>query len=198
MLRVIYFTSDQHFGHTNVIKYCNRPFQDVVEMNQELVRRHNVIVKAEDTVFHLGDFSMHPRAVAEFLPQLAGQHHLIMGNHDAIHPCNKRWTKKAGLLTRQYRDAGFLSVQLNMEFDAMGYGVQLNHMPYLSQEPGEHGLKHLDYRPKDQGAWLLHGHVHTQWKQRGRMINVGVDAWAYTPVSLPEIVELIKQGPQNL
>lgn len=193
-----FFTSDQHFGHTNVIKYCNRPFASIEEMNAELVRRHNAIVKPEDTVFHLGDFSLHHRAVTEFLPQLNGQHHLIMGNHDSLHPVNRRWSNKAGMLQALYRDAGFRTVQLSMEFDAMGYGVQLNHMPYLEQEPGEHGLKHLEYRPKDRGAWLLHGHVHTQWKQKGRMLNVGVDQWAYAPVSLEEIVALIKEGPQNL
>lgn len=91
-----------------------------------------------------------------------------------------------------YKDAGFLAINLEMEVDAMGYGVKLCHLPYAGDHTPE--LRYPQYRPKDDGAWLLHGHVHTAWKQLGKQINVGVDQWSFAPVSLPEIVEIIKRG----
>ena len=51
-----YFTADTHFGHGNIIKYCNRPFKNHLEMDDELIRRWNNVVSNEDEVYHLGDF----------------------------------------------------------------------------------------------------------------------------------------------
>ena len=53
----VWFTSDTHFWHDNIIRFCNRPFESVVEMNEELIRRWNETVPADGVVFHLGDFS---------------------------------------------------------------------------------------------------------------------------------------------
>ena len=52
-----FFTSDTHFGHENIIKYCGRPFKDVEKMNERLIKNWNEVVKDTDTIFHLGDFS---------------------------------------------------------------------------------------------------------------------------------------------
>lgn len=76
----IFFTSDTHFGHKNIIKYCNRPFNDVNEMNEILISRWNSKVNPDDLVYHLGDFSM--RAVPEIRKRLNGDICLIRGNHD--------------------------------------------------------------------------------------------------------------------
>lgn len=54
----------------------------------------------------------------------------------------------------------------------------------------------VDCRPADRGRWLLYGHVHERWLQRGRMINVGVDAWSYRPVSEEELSRLLVSGPR--
>jgi calcineurin-like phosphoesterase family protein len=61
----IYFSSDHHFSHSNVIKYCNRPYTSVQEMNEDLIQRWNNQVKPEDTVYYLGDFSLGKNAVRE-------------------------------------------------------------------------------------------------------------------------------------
>ena len=53
-----FFTADEHYGHTNIIKYCRRPFSTVQDMDRELVRRHNEVVKDSDTVIHAGDFTL--------------------------------------------------------------------------------------------------------------------------------------------
>lgn len=79
----IWFTSDTHFCHANVIKYCNRPFADVHEMNRELVRRWNDRVALRDTVYHLGDFAFGPKpAIAAWRRRLNGRIILVRGNHD--------------------------------------------------------------------------------------------------------------------
>ena len=59
-------------------------------------------------------------------------------------------------------------------------------------------LKFMQHRPKDDGGWLLHGHIHEKWRQNGRQINVGVDAWNFAPVSDDTICEMIKAGPARI
>lgn len=185
----IWFTSDQHYDHNNIIKYSNRPFATVGEMNEELIRRHNALVKADDIVYHLGDFSLNKQAPVKYLSRLNGEHHLIMGNHDWCHPaCGK---SKVDFYRAMYSDAGFQSIQESLMIDILDQEVLLHHMPYLDQEPGEHGIKHAKYRPIDKGLWLLHGHVHTAWKIKDRMINIGIDQWDYAPVSLQQIEAII-------
>lgn len=58
-----------------------------------------------------------------------------------------------------------------------------------AQEP-----KHLNFRPEDDGMWLLHGHIHEKRKTKGRMINVGVDVWDFYPTPITEIEKIIRQA----
>ena len=74
---MIYFTSDTHFGHANIIKYCKRPFANVDEMNIALVAAWNAKVKPEDTVYHLGDVTFKR---LDMVPLLNGTKILIRGN----------------------------------------------------------------------------------------------------------------------
>ena len=79
----IFYISDTHFGHKNVLKYDNRPYFTVAEMDADLIRRWNNAVKPTDTVYHLGDFSwLKPAEESEILQQLNGTKILIRGNHD--------------------------------------------------------------------------------------------------------------------
>lgn len=80
-----WFTSDTHFWHQNIIKYCNRPWKTAEEMNDGMVERWNSVVGKYDTVFHLGDFSFGNRAKVESVfNRLNGKINLIMGNHDRL------------------------------------------------------------------------------------------------------------------
>ena len=193
---MIYFSADHHFGHKNIIKYCDRPFSSVDEMNEEMVARWNARVDPQDTVYYLGDLSLSKAAVSLFVPRLHGEKHLIMGNHDLCHPLHK---KKAETGRQVYLESGFKTLELSGAMEIAGHLVHLNHMPYRmeptrEEEVGRGGEiveKYSTYRPTDRGLWLLHGHVHEKWKTKGRMINVGVDVWDYYPVSLSEIEKII-------
>lgn len=76
-----WFTSDTHFGHENIIKYCNRPFKSVEHMNEELISRWNSKVKKEDIVFHIGDFGINSDN-QKIMKRLNGHIIWIKGNHD--------------------------------------------------------------------------------------------------------------------
>lgn len=168
-----WFTSDTHFGHKGVIEYCKRPFEDVEEMNAELIRRWNVCVKPEDTVYHLGDFSfVGSVATKEIISNLNGGIILIRGNHDS----------------KPHR---FFKVILPSLMISIGkFSVNLSHYPYAGETTDERDF--TDRQLKDEGYPLLHGHVHCEWKTKKNMINVGVDQWAFAPVSEQEIQELLE------
>ena len=81
----LFFTSDTHFGHNNILKLGNkRPFNTIEEHDQTLIDNWNKVVGKGDIVFHLGDFSMNydQEKIENTLKQLNGQKHLILGNHD--------------------------------------------------------------------------------------------------------------------
>lgn len=183
-----WFTSDQHFGHKNILTYSKRPFADVDEMTEELVRRHNERVRPGDVVYQLGDFSMSDRYVRPILERLNGRHILVPGNHDGCHSCHRGFEG----VTIRYLKLGFAEVLQRTTLDFEGEIVKVEHLPYAGS--GEFKEKYLEHRPIDDGGWLLHGHVHDAWKVRRRMINVGVDPWNYAPVHWDEILKIIRSG----
>ena len=81
----IFFTSDTHFYHSNIIKFCNRPFNDKHDMNEELISQWNSIVSDTDEVYHLGDFSLGTsKLTEEILNTLKGRIHLIKLKNSVI------------------------------------------------------------------------------------------------------------------
>lgn len=95
---MFWFTSDEHFGHRNIIKYSNRPFSSIEEMNATLIANHNEVVKAGDTTIHCGDFTLNPapRFAQDIIAQLSGQHVFLRGSHDKwLTPtAHEIWEKK--------------------------------------------------------------------------------------------------------
>jgi calcineurin-like phosphoesterase family protein len=77
-----FFTADEHYGHANIIRYCNRPFRNAEEMDSEIVRRHNLVIGDGDIVVHVGDFVMGNRDASPYLGQLKGAHIFLRGSHD--------------------------------------------------------------------------------------------------------------------
>ena len=84
-----WFTADEHYGHKNIIKYCDRPFKTDEEMDQTLIDNHNSVVGENDVVFHIGDFTLRSRNFAQsIIRQLNGSHVFLEGSHD-------RWLKQS-------------------------------------------------------------------------------------------------------
>ncbi len=182
----IWFTSDYHLNHKNIIAYCDRPFSSIDEMNEEIISRHNALVKPDDIVIDVGDFSMNEKIVESSIKRLNGHRTLVPGNHDRCyrkHGGSARWQK-------QYIAWGFDRVVQQHSMMIAGQDVLIDHMPYVADE--RHAERYAAFRPKDEGRWLLHGHVHGLWGQRGRMLNVGVDVRDFRPMHIDEIAVLIK------
>ncbi len=79
----IFVTSNTHFNHKNIIKYCHRPFKDVEEMNEAIISNWNNSVTNDDIIYHLGDFCFGAKEeLKQIFNRLNGQKYLIMGNHD--------------------------------------------------------------------------------------------------------------------
>lgn len=168
-----WFTSDTHFGHKGVIEYCKRPFSSVEEMDAEMIRRWNLLVKDGDHIFHLGDFSFCGAIrTAEILSSLKGRKVLVQGNHDHWKP-------------EKYIRLGFQEVKPWIQFN----DFLLSHYPYKGEELDD---RKFGGQFEDNGGWLLHGHVHCGWKTKKKMINVGVDQWDFAPVSEEEITLLCR------
>jgi len=195
----IYFTSDIHIGHANIIAYSGRPFDDVPDMNAKLVEGWNQIVHPADTVYILGDLVM--GKLDDSLPiagQLQGHKILVPGNHDRLHPMYKH-KKGYDQWAARYRDeAGIEHVTEPQTRLPIGHhrGVLVCHFPYTGDHTGEDD-RYTEERPADGGEWLVHGHVHDAWRHNGRCINVGLDAWGGCLLT-EDSLENILDGPKHL
>jgi calcineurin-like phosphoesterase family protein len=183
-----FWTSDLHFGHANIIRYCHRPFADVETMDRALVDRWNAVVTADDEVWVLGDVAMGPIDHSlGLVRELAGRKVLVTGNHDR---CWSGHGAKALPWVDRYREAGFDEILHGaVETTLGGRDILCSHFPYRGDSHDEE--RFLEHRPADTGKVLLHGHVHDRWRACDRQINVGVDVWDYRPVSDDEILAVI-------
>ena len=87
-----WFVSDEHYGHSNIIKYCNRPFNNVAEMDYTLMNNNNEVVNDGDIVIHGGDFTFgNAELAADYILELKGKHIFLQGSHD-------RWLKNGKFL----------------------------------------------------------------------------------------------------
>lgn len=182
-----FFTSDRHFYHANVIKYCDGPFSSLEEMNEMLVLYWNQVVGPDDEIFVIGDFSMAFRPVELFTRRLNGVKHLVAGNHDFYHPAHKKSRSKENQekWIAAYLNNGWASVKYEDFVEIGGQKYRLAHMPYRSQT--DEDQRHQKHRVVDDGVPLLCGHAHEKWKSQFTslgtlMVNVGVDVWNYRPV----------------
>lgn len=171
----VWFTSDTHFGHENIIRFCNRPFKNAEEMNSELIRRWRETVPEDGIVFHLGDFAHgSSRLWNDILCTLTGRKYLILGNHDMK-------SIRQGFMSR------FELVTQQMTIRVGGQAIVLNHNPFLC------------YGGSYRDVWQLFGHVHSGPASntgldhpRLKMLfplqyDVGVDNNSFRPVSFAEV-----------
>lgn len=186
----IYFTSDLHFGHKNILETCQRnyencgkDFETIEEMNDFLIDRWNKKVGQDDTVYVLGDFSFRSGvSIKEYLVRLNGHKHLIVGNHDY----------KSLKNTTDIKDY-FESVS-NMEVIKLDNKlITLCHYPMLEWN-GSRRAKSQD----SSISWLIHGHIHnskagaTYEYIKANLpcaLNAGVDVNNYEPVTFDELLK---------
>lgn len=163
----IYFISDMHFHHNNIIDFANRPFLSVEEMNMKMIENWNNVVQKDDIVYHLGDFSMksNKEEVNKILNQLNGNITLVKGNHDKV---------------GQYR---YIEADIVDNDTGNTIPLVMFHYPIQSWNKQFHGSIHV------------HGHDHSKDQKSGmyddkkRIFNCCVEAIEYTPISLKKILE---------
>lgn len=183
----IWFTSDTHFKHRSMTEKGWRPFENIEVHDETLIDNWNDWVRPKDEVWHLGDYSETDTAGALlYLPRLHGEIHLIAGNHDPCWPGHRRGHRHQ----RAFLDAGFASVQAFTRRRIGQYTLLLSHFPFRGDHTAE--SRYDQWRLRDEGEWLLHGHVHEAWKVNGRQINVGVDVWDWAPVGIHQIEAILR------
>ncbi len=164
----MFFISDTHFGHTNIIKYSNRPYSSVEEMNESLIENWNKLVKPNDTIYHLGDFCfMNLNDYTNLMKRLNGNIHLILGNHDNIKEINK--------IARFFSSiSNYKEVKINKQLLVLfHYGQRV-------------------WNKSHYGSIHLYGHSHGSLPPHGKSVDVGVDCKEitdeYRPIHLDEII----------
>lgn len=186
----VFFTSDTHFGHSNIIKYCARPFNNTDEMDEALINNWNAKVPKDGIVYHLGDFAWgsinYWKKIRE---QLNGEIILIYGNHDEKYLNNKFMYKLFKEVTPQKK------IWINK------IPIYMNHYPFLCFGGSYKGLG---------ATWQLFGHVHSNPRSEEgldhkRLVNcfptqydVGVDNNNFTPISFDELYSYINNRQISL
>lgn len=174
----VLFTGDTHFGHANVIKYAHRPFKHVDEMDETLIANWNAVVRPQDRIYHLGDFSFY-RDIGRTLTVLArlnGKKYLVFGNHD------KKLRKDPRFLEWFVETGDLMTVKV--EDPRVEGGHQRIELCHYAMRV---------WNKSHFGAWQLYGHSHGSLRDdpNARQTDVGVDAWGYTPVSYAALKPLM-------
>ena len=170
----VFFSSDTHYFHNNIIRFSKRPYSDVEEMNKALITNWNSVVQPKDEVYHLGDFGFCDSAAADkILQKLHGRKYFIRGNHDqAI---------KGDVLKH------FEWVKEMHEMKMYGQRITLCHYPLEAWNHSCHG------------SWHLHGHTHKNLKSSEdiRRWDAGVDSNNYAPISFEQVKQIMDLKPSR-
>lgn len=165
-----FFTSDNHFNHSNIIKYSNRPFNDIQEMNETLIKRWNDKVTNNDIVYNLGDFHLGKNQnIPEIISRLKFKKLIfIKGNHDkSLMEFYKNY-KKSSLKDIEVHN--FLEIKIDKQ------DITLCHFPMRS------------WNKSHYGSWNLFGHHHGTLKETlQNQLDVGVDCWNFYPLEFEEV-----------
>ena len=160
-----FFTSDQHFGHKRIIEYCNRPFKNTEEMDAEIIKRHNSVVKENDIVVHCGDFTLiHNTELVfrNYVSKLNGNNIFLKGSHD-------KWLNTVAMTKERW------------EKNIDGLYIVCDHYSGRVWPRSHHG------------SFQCYGHSHGNLERIGLQYDVGVDNNDFYPVSIDKIKLLKKQ-----
>lgn len=164
-----FFTADEHYGHGNIIRYCDRPFHDIEEMNETLINNHNSVVSdsSNNLTVHCGDFHWARKySIAQkVIERLNGKHVFLMGSHDVwlkSSPHHERWEKNIN-----------------------GQVVVADH--YAGRV----------WSRSHRGSWQVYGHSHGNLESFGKSYDVGVDNNQYYPLSFDELCVIMATLDDN-
>lgn len=165
-----FLTADTHFGHENIIRYCNRPFANADEMNRVLIQNWNSVVHPRDIVWHLGDFAIGKTdaEVAEIFRSLNGTIKLLIGNHDVDR--KGRLIQSLARLPWQTPPSHYAEIKHDKK------RIILSHYAGMTWNNAHHG------------SYQAFGHSHGQLKSLPRSLDVGVDAQNFRPISVEEFI----------
>jgi calcineurin-like phosphoesterase family protein len=170
---MIYYFADTHFGHSNIIKMCKRPFQDIEEMDRKIIQNWNSRITNNDDIYFIGDFSYKGGSPQRYLSQLKGKKHLVLGNHDgkiANNPDNQKY---------------FVEIDKRIVLKDNDKMIVLEHFPLVEWEGYFRGSIHI------------YGHIHNNTTNQTYQIvknlknayNAGADILDFYPRTLQEVVE---------
>ena len=176
---MLFFTSDQHFGHDNIRKYCNRDFPNISDMDETLIDAWNKVVKADDLVYHLGDFTLGGRSDAEkYFRRSNGYIHILEypWHHD------KRWLTGQLFYSAQH-EVAYEQPIVVLEHEA-DRPIILCHYAFEIWDRKHYGSLHF------------HGHSHGMLPRISNRLDIGVDnafqlMGEYRPFSIKEALEVI-------
>jgi calcineurin-like phosphoesterase family protein len=184
-----WYTSDPHIHHKLMV--TTRGFASLDEHDGTIIKRWNKVVAPEDTVWVLGDIGMgNAAAYLGMAACLNGTKHLVSGNHDEPWPGHRDAHKKQEAWLRV-----FATIQPFARRRIGGHDVLLSHFPYSGDHEDLYADRFVQYRLRDEGRWLLHGHTHgSERLHHGKQIHVGLDAWDLAPVNEGTICKLIAEA----
>lgn len=166
------------FFHANIIRYCNRPFDDVEEMNEKLIENWNAVVKKGDIVWSLGDFSFSTiENTIETIKRLNGDLHMVLGNHDQKIAQNRKELLVSGL------------VKEICDYKELSWNKQKMCLFHYAQRA---------WNGSHYGSWQLFGHTHGTMEPYGKSVDVGVDSpfilgeAPYRPFSFEEVSDFMR------
>lgn len=190
----IFFSSDQHFGHRNVLRFCGRPYRDEKEMGQALIDNWNSVVTNDDIVVSMGDFFWFndSHSIKKCIDKLNGKEiYLVLGNHD------KRESFRRVTDERFHIVDGITHIFLRCDDTERWYQktfeIVCSHYPLMT------------WSHRDRGAINLFGHIHSGWLRscddydqnlplwKGQQLDVGVDNQNFTPVSFEDVLAQLAQ-----
>ena len=175
---MIWFTSDWHISHSNIIRYCNRPFSSIEEMNKAILDNFFSMVRKGDTVYFLGDLSFNRNSIREVNKKIvdAGIRFVfIVGNHEYenIKLIKELFPETYDLLSTRLQVRGKV-----VEVTMCHYAMKVWHKSHFN-------------------SWNLYAHSHGSLKPEGKQWDVGVDNNSFFPISINDIEKVMQLRPDN-
>lgn len=175
----LFLTADQHYHHTKIIGYQNRPYEDVTQMDHSFQTNHNAVVRTQDSIIHIGDICFgHASHLVALLRKLNGHHFLMDGSHDRA----LEELLEEGIPSDLQSRVTILPKLTEFTFN--GHKIALLHYAMTKWW--------CSHYPK---SYHFYGHSHGNYKHPHHAIDVGVDCHNFFPISIETAIQLAENNP---